>query len=53
MRKEAEVRSIHRGTWKWPSDKGPLWVFALWEIFKVVLLFLTAVPVPFSAPKGF
>lgn len=41
MMKEARVRLIHRGTWRWPSDKGPLWVSALWEVFKVILLSLS------------
>lgn len=36
--KEARVRLIRRGAWRWPSDKGPLWVSALWEVFKVILL---------------
>lgn len=41
MMKEARVRLIRRGTWRWPSDKGPLWVSALWEVFKVILFSLS------------
>lgn len=43
----------HRATWKWPSDKGLVWVSALhFGRFSGNFASLTAGP-SFSAPKGF